>query len=118
MRHVEAHDVGLGEEVVELAVLDAEHSLVLGRQALALRVENAHVERPGPARQGAADAAETEDAERCAADVLAHELLLGPAAAPAPGSDVAVALDDPPPYGEQQRESEVGGGPIDGWACS
>ena len=50
VRDVQGDDVGFGEQVVELAVLDPERALLRGGKTGALRVEDAHVERPGPTR--------------------------------------------------------------------
>ena len=73
-------------------------------------MEHAHLERLGPLRDGAADPAKADDAQRRAADLPAEKVRVGPAAAPAAVPHGAVAGHDPPSDRKQQREREIGGG--------
>jgi hypothetical protein len=100
---VDRHDVGLLEQRVDVAVL-AEVAV----RPQPPRVEHAQLEPPRAARNGAADPAEPEDAERRARQLL-REPALRPRSAPTARADEPVALHDLPPHGEDQREGEVGG---------
>ena len=96
-------DVGLGEQLVELAVL-AE----LGLCRCALRIEDAQLEAGGTSRDSLADSAEADDPEGRAGELLGEEPV-GPRAVPLARADAPVAFDDAPPGGQDEREGEVGG---------
>ena len=70
-RHVDGHDVGAVEHRVELDQLDP---VVGGRLGGQVRVdaEDGHLHRPRPDRDGLADLAEADDAERPAAQLEAR----------------------------------------------
>jgi hypothetical protein len=68
-----------------------------------------HLEAPRALRDGGADPAEADDADRRAGDLVALERLVRPAAPPPTGPDEGVAGDDPAAHGEDQSEREVGG---------
>src|SRR5205085_6127586 len=73
-RNVQADDVGLGEQLVELApALPAPPAGML---------EHAHSESRGAERHRLADPAEAHDSQRRAADVATEEVGIGPTAAP------------------------------------
>ena len=83
---------------------------LLERRAAGARgVEDLHPEALRAPRDGLADAAEADDAERRAGH-LGAEVAVGLERHPLPLAHVALALGQPPREREQQREGEVGGG--------
>ena len=87
------------DEIANLAFLAARPGVV----------KDAHLERLGSLRDGSADPAEADDAERRAADLAAEKVRVGPAAFPAAVPYGAVAGYDPPPDRKQECEGEIGG---------
>ena len=102
-RHVDAHDVRLREQRVELAVLGE-----IGLGAAALRVEHPELEALGAPRDRAPDPPQPDDPERGARELVGHEALR-PGRAPAARAHQAITFHHAPPGREDQREREVGG---------
>ena len=94
-----AHDVRLGEQLVQFPVLDA----VLGGKGFGpagIGPEEAGFEPGHPGSHAAPDVAEADDAHGLAADFTAH----GPGLFPLPGPHGVVALRHVAQVAEQQRE--------------
>ena len=70
--------------------------------------EHAHLERPGPACDGGADASQADDPQRRARHLAAEKRALRPGRAPAAGAHEHVSFHDPATDGEHQRDREIG----------
>ena len=105
-RHVQTHDVGRAEQLVEVA-----RSSRAGR-CRARVVQHRHPEPGGPPRHRLADAAVAHDPERGAVHVGAQVLRDRPAR-PAVAAEVALGLGRQSGRGEDQQEGEVGGGLVE-----
>ena len=101
--HVDGHDVGAVEHRLELDQLDA---VVGGRLGGEVRVdaEDGHLHRPRPDRDGLADLAETDDAERPPAQLEPGELR----ALPFAPADRRVGRGDPAGDGVEQCQRVLG----------
>jgi hypothetical protein len=71
-------------------------------------MDHVHLERFRATSHRSSDPAEADDPESRAADVMAEEVRIGPAARPAPLADGPIAGDDAPPDGEDQGKGQVG----------
>jgi hypothetical protein len=98
---VQRDDIRLGKEVVE----GAESGIVRDGPA---RVEDSHVEGSGAPGNRFPDPPQPDDAERRAAELLALQRLVGPAAAPPSRADEPVTGRDPSAQGQDQTEREIG----------
>ena len=74
---VEGNEVGLAEQILQVAVLRSEFLLDLGGRPVHVVVQHAHGEPAGAAGQGLPDPAEAHDAEGRVVDVLAP-IISGP----------------------------------------
>jgi hypothetical protein len=106
---MDGHEVGLREQVVELAPGDAEGGLGVLRHPVAGVVEHRHAEAGRAPGDRPADPAQPEHPERLAVDLPAEEELRPPDPRPRRPEE-PVALGDPPGGGQQQRPGQVGGG--------
>ena len=98
-RHVQRDVVALPEQRLEAAQLYAEIGGDL-RRNVGVVGDDAHLEGARPLDHFAADAAQTDDAQHLAAQLIAHELLLLPLAAFGGGA----GLRDAPGHGEHERQ--------------
>ena len=111
-RYVDADEVRLAEQRVEVGARHAELALDLLRRRHLVVVDDAHSEAARPPRHAAPDPAETDDAERRAADVVAEQHVDRPAAEGA-AADEVVSLQHPAAGCHQEREGEVGRGVVE-----
>lgn len=108
---VKRDEVGAREELGQGHALNAELALDLGVGG-AGGSEHGHAEAAGAARDGAADLAQTDDAEGGAESVVAEEVR-GRPRLPAALSGYAFALYEVAGGGEEEGEGEVGGGLVE-----
>jgi hypothetical protein len=106
---VDAHEVGLGQQLVQLAPGHAQGGLAVAVQPPAGGVEDRHAEPGGPPGHRLADAAQADHPQGLAVDLEAEEELRPPDPRLL-GPQVPVPLGDPPGRGQQQRPGQVGGG--------
>jgi hypothetical protein len=76
---VQGDEIGAGEQIVELHLLDAEIERALGRQE-GVEGDDAHAQADAALGDDAADIAAADHAERLAGDLDAHEAVLLPLA--------------------------------------
>ena len=111
-RYVQRDEVRLSQKAFEFGILYRKGLLAL-QVAVAVVVENSHIEAAGAAGNLFADSAHADDAQRAAVDLEPRELarvVVGEAGAPGetvPGHDIARR-------GQQEGHGHVGGDPIDG----
>jgi len=105
-RDVEAHEIGLRQQVVQVDAHRAQ--LARGFRLGRIRVQHPHLEAAGTAGYRLADAPHTHDAQRRAVHVLAHKQCRPPGLPPTRAGE-ALRLADAPGGGHQQREGEIGG---------
>ena len=105
-RHVQGHEIRLLEQLVQPDVARSEVSFGLG-VAMAVVVQDGHVEGPRAARYLVADAAQPDDAEDLVVDLLPqHEARIVGHKIRAAGK--AVALDEVARCGQEQGEGYIG----------
>ena len=102
--HVDGHDIGPRQQLVELDELDAVVGGGLGADER-VHAEDRHLHRPGADGDGLPDLAQADDPERPAAQLEAGELGALPFAAPDRGVGRRGPAGDP----VEQREGVLGG---------
>ena len=107
-RHVEADEIGFLEEPLRAHILRAQLLFDRLRHAPAVMVEDAHRESLRAPRDGPADAAHADDAERRVVHVDAEELIVLPTL-PASGPKPALGFGYAPRSGHEQRPGHVRG---------
>lgn len=110
-RGVEAHDIGLGETVVEFNAAGAEGGEFKVQLAGSRDVERAHAQGHGSQGEGLADAPGADDEEGLAGEVLAHPAEREPVAfvLEAAGADEAIGGGDVAGDAEQEAKGDVRG---------
>src|SRR5258708_5773958 len=103
---VDGNEVGLAEQVCEVAILRLEFLLNLGGRPVDVMVADAHGEAAGTAGHSLPDPAEAHYAEGLVVDVLTqhHEWPPGPGDT---GAEETVPFGDPPGRGHHQGERGV-----------
>ena len=104
-RRVQRDEVGAGEKLVELDLLDAELRRAVLRQERVVG-DDMHLQADAARRDDRADIAAADDAERLAGDLDAHEAVLLPLA----GMGRGVGLRDLAGQREHHRDGMLGGG--------
>ena len=109
---MDADEVRLAEQWIELAARHAQLLLHLRGGWELVVVDDAHAERPGATSHAAPDATETHDAQRGATDVVPEQHVDRPAGKGA-AADETVGLEQPAAGRHQQGEGEIGGGVVE-----
>src|SRR5882672_2148848 len=109
IRHVEAYEIRLPQELLQARVLRACGALDLARKPAAVVVQHPHREAFRALRDRLADAPHADDAEGRMVDVDAEKLVVLPAL-PVPRAQPALGLGDAPGRGHEQYPGGVRGG--------